>query len=1616
MKKQPTTIVKVLMILALTFSLGLNTFAQSKNNFGVKDYTSIAQISGTSSGETVSYTNPFNNQSASNFAGTFHGTLNSNSEKFYCIDLQHGLVYNQDYWDESSTPSEITYILNNYYPYKTSYSGKLSDNDKEAAAVQMAIWHFSDGLNANTISNSSTIKNRTLAIIADANANHANTTYLQTLMIVPVSQSFIQGTPVTFNVYALDLNGNPVDNANIQLSTTLGTLSATTVTTNSMGQAGPITLNYSGLGSATIKAKTNVEIPQGTRYVHKTMPDEKQKLVLATPAFDLKEVSTTVEWYAAPTNCDTKGFVTFTQGGWGSPSNSGPGIIRDSYFNNVFPSDLTVGGGTYKLTLTSAEAVKNFLPADGTPSAFTQNYTNPSSTSAGILAGQITALKLNVKYDEAGYIGSNPLNLGELIILSGPFEGYTVYQFLAFAEEVIGGGNLNGFTYSQINDAATAINENFVEGKVDNGYLICEVEECENTLGDFVWHDKNVDGIQNAAEPGISGVIVELLKNSGVIATDTTDSNGKYEFTNLANGTYEVRIASSNTSVGGALYSNTQKKWYSTKKNQGSDDSKDSDGGINQKVTVTLDCNNNPTIDFGFYYTCITINKTANKQTAKPGDVITYTFEVENCGDVQHHGGVDVFDAMLGWTNSNPYHINILNPGEIKTFTKDYTVKADDCGELKNTVRADGHPVDGSATVSDQSSATVIIDCGLTCVTDWTATLGPDSAICVYDQTYITINGTVSITPNPSQAYLQLSWRIVYPNDGSVDNSTHYQTIPITQDTIFSITALWPGIRPTDEVVEIHYGVNVLDCNGNPIKNGIGRDLYWYPWVCNPPEEKEADVMIEKFSSTSNPQCGEQFTYTIKVTNNGPNEAKGIQATDLLPAGLNYVSSNASQGTYDSNTGLWTVGDLSNGANATLTIAVIADCDEINNSTFDFGVAKDYNLFVILDATQPSSDTQGRVAVGRNASFGNYSVGDQLPPNSGDVLVVGNDLTYTSGAIYNGNVVYGNTTNLPQYAVSITGGTLRQDNPINFSAAKTYLENLSAALSAYPVNGTMTTQWGGINLTGTDPYLNVFSVNGSDLSSANNVAIDVPNGAVVLVNINGTNVSWMGGLTVNGTAINNVLYNFYQATQMTIQGIDIRGSILAPFADVNFAAGVQNGQMMCKSLTGSGQFNHAPFMGNIPVEKRITNTASIASTITTDTDPNNNSASVEVVVNSTSNNNGGTSGGNTGGTNNGNDWQQVSGFGVGEIVYTMTYSGNFMYAGTWGGKIYMSSDNGQNWTCINEGMNVGFVWSLQVSGNYIFAATEQGVFKFDGSSWALTSLTGMDVHALASHNGIIYAGTWGLGVYKSEDNGTTWTSINNGLGYILTVQSLTINSSGEIFVGTAGGGMFRSSNNGESFTKLSCGYELIWALGVTNNNTLFAGSYGDGLYRSTDGGSTFEKVSLNVPFIYSIVVDANNRVYVTSWASGVFVSADNGATWTSLGMSGVGVSSLMISGDADQVFVGTKEGKIFMSSIDGKVTDVENENSIPTKFELNQNFPNPFNPTTTIRFAVTENGNYSLRVYDILGQEVATLIDGQLNIGNHQVTFDASRLASGMYIYKLTGSNVNLTKKMILMK
>jgi hypothetical protein len=89
---------------------------------------------------------------------------------------------------------------------------------------------------------------------------------------------------------------------------------------------------------------------------------------------------------------------------------------------------------------------------------------------------------------------------------------------------------------------------------------------------------------------------------------------------------------------------------------------------------------------------------------------------------------------------------------------------------------------------------------------------------------------------------------------------------------------------------------------------------------------------------------------------------------------------------------------------------------------------------------------------------------------------------------------------------------------------------------------------------------------------------------------------------------------------------------------------------------------------------------------------------------------------------------------------------------------------------------------------------------------------------------------------------------------------------------------------------------------------------------------------------------------------------------------------------------------------------------VPNQFYLNQNYPNPFNPVTTIKYGIPKSANVTLKIYDMLGREVTTLVNEKKDPGTYNVEFDATNFASGLYLYKITAGDFSAVKKMMLIK
>jgi hypothetical protein len=157
-------------------------------------------------------------------------------------------------------------------------------------------------------------------------------------------------------------------------------------------------------------------------------------------------------------------------------------------------------------------------------------------------------------------------------------------------------------------------------------------------------------------------------------------------------------------------------------------------------------------------------------------------------------------------------------------------------------------------------------------------------------------------------------------------------------------------------------------------------------------------------------------------------------------------------------------------------------------------------------------------------------------------------------------------------------------------------------------------------------------------------------------------------------------------------------------------------------------------------------------------------------------------------------------------------------------------------------------------------------------------------------------------------------------------------------------------------------------------------------------------------FDNSLTVGADGSIYNLN-AGRVSIAAGDSSTFSAAFLYGTTVNSLLAAADSADV----RYGKVFTSI-------QQTSPAVPQSTSLLQNYPNPFNPGTVIEFQLHRAGEVSLRVYDVLGREVAVMANGTLNAGTYRVPFDARQLASGIYYYRLVAGSFTDSKRMLLVK
>ena len=417
-----------------------------------------------------------------------------------------------------------------------------------------------------------------------------------------------------------------------------------------------------------------------------------------------------------------------------------------------------------------------------------------------------------------------------------------------------------------------------------------------------------------------------------------------------------------------------------------------------------------------------------------------------------------------------------------------------------------------------------------------------------------------------------------------------------------------------------------------------------------------------------------------------------------------------------------------------------------------------------------------------------------------------------------------------------------------------------------------------------------------------------------------------------------------------------------------------------------------------------------------------------------------------------------------------------LYLGCNGDGIFHTTTSGASWQTINTGLFNMNIWKIAaVNQNILFAGTEVGgVFKSTnaGNSWSLAKQS-QNVYALAvdpTHLNIIYAGTYGTGIYKSQDTGKTWQQCNTNLTNI-NVWDIAIDPTNtSIIYAATDAGIFKSADGASSWVQAYSSFlEGCYSVAVnqTNHNIVYSGSgtY-DGLIKvSTDGGSTWNTLGSGINFenIYALKpvplstntvfaggvyfgfstysglyalpnsssswtkeidnfycseityrADKPTEIYASSFNAGVYYSTDGGNSWNLMTATLPYTISDAVCVTGNKVYAAFRNAGIYQTAT---VTDVKEEGaSLPKGFSLNQNYPNPFNPTTTISFSLPRSEYATLKIFDLMGREITTLISKNLATGNYSFKWDARNQPSGVYFCRLQAGQYSETKKLLLLK
>lgn len=336
----------------------------------------------------------------------------------------------------------------------------------------------------------------------------------------------------------------------------------------------------------------------------------------------------------------------------------------------------------------------------------------------------------------------------------------------------------------------------------------------------------------------------------------------------------------------------------------------------------------------------------------------------------------------------------------------------------------------------------------------------------------------------------------------------------------------------------------------------------------------------------------------------------------------------------------------------------------------------------------------------------------------------------------------------------------------------------------------------------------------------------------------------------------------------------------------------------------------------------------------------------------------------------------------------------------------------------NHVADIKKIFFLDNNNGYILAGIAIVKTNTGGTNWAIQFLTTNNLYDIDFWNadsGIAVGGS-DL-ILKTVDGGVSWTQIGRNMttDNIVGVTWITEN----IVLAIADNNtLLTSTNSGDDWTSQSLPYTTLFTDIAYNNSYVTISGNGSVVLKSMDYGVSWTQMNFSSTLINITAIALSSTGYASiavSQNGNIYQSTNDCLDWTQISNGTTNwLNSIITLSNGSGWIVGDDGVILFNQQIPISIEIINTQT--PNEYKLTQNYPNPFNPTTNIEYSIPTSGIVTITVHNILGQEVANLVNEFQQAGTYRITWNGSNLSSGIYFYRIQTEQYIESRKMLLLK